>query len=339
MAARLVIPRCRPERPARPQVLFVKAHVSGYTRKDGTVVGPHEDGRRPAQPDMFPRKATGGDQAVAMPYASGMSRMRDMNAAIQSGAGVGAVIQEISKPGMAVVADAISAGKPFFVDSGAFQAFKAAMKAGKPEMAHLDFDKVFERYDALSEMVCERAGPLERGLLMMVAPDVIGDQAATLALLEKHAAQVARWIERGHEVVVPFQRGALKQSEVFDRVTKILGAPFVVGIPTAEAAMSNAELRELLARPYKPDRLHILGGVQSPKFESRMAVIRAAYEDDVPGVTADANVMRSKLQTLHGMSGDPKFEAIKQILNDVTPDIWGGEVYTGLRGVASGDQP
>ncbi len=313
-----------------PCVLLIKSRpVKGYVRSDGVYVKPHTDRRAPATADLFPRPESGGDQVIVFPYASGMSRMRDMNAAIQSAAGVGAVINELSGPGIKTVAAAIAAGKPFFIDSGAFQAFKAAMKAGKPEMAKLNFEAVFQRYEELSQAVCAAApSSLERAHLMMVAPDVIGDQAATLELLEKHADVVAGWIERGHEVVVPFQRGPLKQSEVYWRVRKALNAPFIVGIPTAEAAMSNADLRELLSQPYKPDRLHILGGVQSKAFESRMAVIRGCYQDDVPGVTGDANVMRSKLHLIAGMSGEPKFEAIKNILNAVTPDIWGGDLPT-----------
>jgi hypothetical protein len=318
-------------------LVFTKAHVAGYTRGDGVYVAPHYDRRPDAQPELpFGRPETGGDQVIVFPYASGMSRKRDMNAAVESAAGVGTVIQEISRPGMQLVADAIAAGKPFFVDSGAFPAFRMAMKQGKPEQARLDFDKVFDRYGELADLVKERvaaehAGPmraLHRGLLMLVAPDIIGDQLGTLELLEKHKAKVHAWIDAGFEVIVPFQRGPLPQSEVFKRVHKLIGAGFVVGIPSAAAALDNDDLRELLSQPYKPDRIHILGAVQSKAMAERMAVIRECYVRDVPGVTADANVMRSKLSEVYGLTGDAKFEKIKDILNRVTPDIWGGMVPT-----------
>lgn len=310
-------------------ILLLKTHVQGYTRKDGVYVGPHQDKRKPAQIELFERKPTGGDQVIVLPYASGMSRRRDMGAAVESAAGLGTVINEISRPGMGTIADAIAAGKPVFVDSGAFPAFRAAMKAGKPEEALLDFDKVFARYDELSALVQERA-PQNTSLLMMVAPDVVGDQAATLELLETHKEKIKDWIWAGHEVIVPMQRGAVKQYDVFLRVKAMLDdLPFVVGIPSAAAALSNADLRELLSHNYKPDRIHILGAVSSKAMQERMGVIRDAYKDDVPGVTADANIMRSKLHELYGLKGQEKIDAIKKILNRVTPAIYGGNLAKG----------
>lgn len=40
-----------------PVLFFLKAHVSGYSRHDGTVVRPHEDSRRPATSDTRPTAA------------------------------------------------------------------------------------------------------------------------------------------------------------------------------------------------------------------------------------------------------------------------------------------
>ena len=44
--------------PAVRPVIFLKAHVRGYTRKDGTTVAPHEDKRR-ARKDIDPAKVFG----------------------------------------------------------------------------------------------------------------------------------------------------------------------------------------------------------------------------------------------------------------------------------------
>lgn len=312
---------------ARP-VLFLKAHVRGYTKKDGTFVAPHEDKRKaakPAQLGLTLREETGGDQVIGYPYASGMSRKRDMAAAIESPAGLGTVIQELSDAGMDRIADAVAEGKPVFVDSGAFPAFKAAMKAGRPQDARLDFEKVFAKYNELSRRVCERADYMDRSLLMIVAPDVVGDQVATLELVEQHRDQIMDWIEAGHEVIVPFQRGPVDQYVAYLRVRDALeDLPFVVGIPSAAEALSTADLVQLLGHDYKPSRLHILGAVQSKRWEERMSVIREQYVDDVPGVTADANVMRSKLHELGGMVGEEKFEKIKDILTRVVPEHYGG---------------
>lgn len=312
-------------------VLFTKAHIDGYTKKDGTYVKPHED-KRPAakqqQGALELRDSTGGDQVIVFPYASGMSRKRDMSVAIDSSAGLGVEVGELSDAGMTRIADAVAADKPVFVDSGAFNAFKQALRKGDMSLARVDFDRIFEKYNELSRRVVEKThgDPGSRGLLMLVAPDVIGDQEATLKLIEEHREQIMQWIEVGHEVIVPFQRGPVDQFDAFMRVQEALEhLPFVVGIPSAAAALGNEDLAKFLSHPYKPHRIHILGAVSSRRMDERMAVIREAYVDDVPGVTADANVMRSKLHELGGLAGDEKAEKIKDILDRVVPTLYGGK--------------
>jgi hypothetical protein len=312
-------------------IVLAKAHVKGYVKQDGTVVRPHDDKRpaaKPVQPSLELREPTGGDQVTPFPYASGMSRRRDMEAAIESPAGLGTEIGELSNFGMDRIVEAIRREKkPVFVDSGAFNAFKRAMREGDASKARLDFAPIFAKYSELSRRVCQDVPYRDRALLMVVAPDVIGDQVATLELIEKHADQVQAWLEAGHEVIVPFQRGPLNQREAYDRVAAALGGTdFVVGIPSAAAAMTASDLRELLSGDYLPDRLHILGAVSSHRMEERMEVIRECYVSDVPGVTCDANVMRSKLQELGGLSGGVKFDKIKEILSRVVPKQWGGSL-------------
>lgn len=261
------------------------------------------------------REPTGGDQVTPQPYGSGMSRPGDFRAAVASPIGAGVVATELSATMIEQVAAAVAAGKEVFVDSGAFSAFKAAMKAGKPNATKADFDKVFTKYNQLIEKVKERTTFAQRGLLTVVAPDVVGDQTASLALLRKHADEVKQWMEDGFEVIVPFQRGPLPQSEVYKQVAEILGGnDFVVGVPSNAAALNNEEFAELLSQPYKPDRIHILGAVNSPRVEERMKVIREAYKDEVPGVTTDANLIRSKTDELRGLKGEDRVRAIKDIL-------------------------
>ena len=266
------------------------------------------------------REEHGGDQVIGFPYASGMSRIRDMAAAAESDAGIGAEIGELSAAGIEQLAQAIAGGKPAFVDSGAFNAFRAALRAGDRSQARMDFAPILAKYGKLSARVCELGPYMRRGLLMLVAPDVVGDQVASLDLLEQHREEVMQLIEAGHDVIVPFQRGPIDQFEAYLKVREILeDLPFVVGIPSAAEALSNEDLAKLLGHPYQPDRLHILGAVSSRRFEERMAVIREGYVDDVPGVSCDANVMRSKLHEVGGLVGQAKFDQIKAILNRVVP--------------------
>lgn len=263
------------------------------------------------------REPTGGDQVIVFPYASGMNYRRDMAAAIESRAGLGVEISRVSRPCMDQMAAAVADGKPCFVDSGAFNAFKAKLR-GKRATAEVEFGPIFAKYLELSSKVCAAAPFENRALLMMVAPDVVGDQVATLGLVEQYREEIMALIEAGHEVIVPFQRGPVNQFEAFLFVREALeGLPFVVGIPSAAAAMGRADLEQLLGQDYQPDRLHILGAISSRRAEERMQLIRELYVDGVPGVTADANVMRSKIPEIAGTSGAAKFAKIVEILNRV----------------------
>lgn len=274
--------------------------------------------------------ATGGDQVVAQPYASGMSRPRDMAAATASAVGVGVEIGEVSAAGLEQLADAVAGGKAVFVDSGAFNAFKRSLKSGKRADAVIDFEKILDRYEALSKGVKQRLARSDLvhkanvGYLMLVAPDVVGNQEETLKLLEKHGARMAALADAGHEVIVPFQKGPISQDNAYWRVRKIFGGDhFVVGIPAAVEGLNDQEIRTLLDQPgYTPERIHILGAVAKSRLEPRMKIIREIYKDDVPGVTADAMVLRSKLSQVKGLRGDEKFDRIVEILNGAAPDVF-----------------
>jgi hypothetical protein len=199
------------------------------------------------------------EDITAQPRASGMSRPGDLKAAIDSPKGAGVVATELSANAQNQIVEAVKNGKEVFVDSGAFSAFKAAMKAGKANATKADFGKVFEKYAQLVLKILGSKIPREqRGLVQLVAPDVVGDQKQSLELLREHADTVGQWIEDGFDVIVPFQSGELSQSELYDEVVDILGTNnFTVGIPSNAKAMSTAEFRELV-RERHPDSIHIL---------------------------------------------------------------------------------
>jgi hypothetical protein len=272
------------------------------------------------QLDLPLREPTGGDQVVPYPYASGMSSLRDLRAALGSAVGVGVEIGKLSRNGMDAIAAALTEPLPkmVFVDSGAFNAFRRALREGDMRLARLDFNRVLDRYEDLSLRVLAAGG--NPWFLAFVAPDVVGDQTATLRLLRQFAPRILELADRGHELIVPFQRGPQLLWDVYLQVREILEEqPFIVGIPSAVEALTNDELRAFLSRPYQPDRLHVLGAVSSRRAIERLNVIRECYVDDVPGVTADAMVMRARLHELRGLAGDAKVAAIRRILDRVAP--------------------
>jgi len=289
-------------------------------------------GPKPEQASMFGEEGEPTKEAevepytgpTPEPYGSGLSRRKDLRAGMASQMGVGVTITELPEKGMDDIAHAIAqspeTGKGVFVDSGAYSVHAAAVKAGRDPDENPDFSKVIEKYDKLSEKV-QKAVPKndvgQRGMLMLVAPDVVGNQAATMKLIEKHADDINRWIGAGHEVIIPFQSGPIKQSEFYQRVVDVLGhSNFVVGIPSKAKAMPNSELTELLDQPYAPQRLHILGAAKPGSLEKRMEVIRAHDTRQEIGVTADANLARSKLDRLKGLTGQARADEITKILNE-----------------------
>ena len=242
-------------------------------------------------------------------FASGMSRTRDLDAggAALGGSdkmGVGVEIGELSsKTGMAAIARAVvDWGADVFIDTGAFPAFRR----GKT----VDFDKVLERFDEIEERVFDYDEAEGReGRIFFVMPDVVGNQRASLDLLRKHQAEIAPRVQAAaggalNVPIVPLQKGERSISEAFDEAAEILGTrEFVVGVPSNEAALSLDELRDFLETS-KPEALHFLGAASEKNLGPKLDVVnevRAANPNWHPHVTADANLLRSKM---YGRSED-----------------------------------
>ena len=251
---------------------------------------------------------------IPFPYASGMTRPADFAAAMKSDAGIGVDASEISGPMVDQIAEAANNGKQVFIDSGAFRAFKRMMKSGVESF--VDFDKVFDLYFRISDR-------LEKGAhhnVMLVMPDVVGDQEETFQLIRQYHEKIAELDARGHEIIIPLQGGEKSLLEFYDDMVTELGhAGFVAGIPSNAKAVDQAQLEELL-RERKPNRIHILGAVQSKALADRVSLIKKHIED--VGVTADANLLRSKINGMIGLPRAARDSRIANILNKATPAAW-----------------
>ena len=133
----------------------------------------------------------------------------------------------------------------------------------------------------------------------MVMPDIVGDQRASLELIRTHARRIAVDVKSSKNIpIIPLQKGELSLRQAFDEVAAAIGTrDFVVGIPSNEAALSAAELREFLVAS-RPTALHFLGAASEKTLGPKLDAVneamhaRPGYE---PTVTADANLLRSKL--------------------------------------------
>lgn len=146
----------------------------------------------------------------------------------------------------------------------------------------MSWEKVFFAYE------CVLGRTDYPGALSIVAPDVIGDQSATLDLWAVHAERVRTWITAGARVIIPLQCGELSAGEMLAHAKRIFQTDqFCAGIPSNLAAMSAEDCATLHHHDF-----HLLGRV----------VINAELGDKLrallannPGAiyTADANWLRS----------------------------------------------
>jgi hypothetical protein len=142
----------------------------------------------------------------------------------------------------------------------------------------------------------------------VVAPDLVGDQDATLARLATYAANVAAIAALGAQVIVPVQKGALPMSTMFARACEILGLRQlpIAGIPMKKDATSLADLRELVASlPWYGARIHLLGlGPESTRFAAVIAAIKAIRPN--ADITSDSVTVRRLVGRTNGRGGGPR---------------------------------
>jgi phospholipid N-methyltransferase len=272
-------------------------------------------------------------------FASGLSRGKEIIAAgftlsrMKSG-GIGVEAGELSDNALEELAHAVAdRHAQVFVDSGAFSVFRLNMRNADqakqlvldvfgdnatPAKVELDFDKVLAKYDQLTANIGElneAEEDLPKPLLVM--PDVVGDQAATLALLDRYGKWIAT--EATFDLsrpIVPLQKGEKSLADMHKTVVEKLGTDrFIVGIPSNEKAVSAAELLDFL-KDAKPRRLHFLGAASEKTLEPKLqSVLDSGIADQLEHLSADANLLRSKLNQIE--PGTPRHEAVKQAVEPV----------------------
>jgi hypothetical protein len=246
--------------------------------------------------------------------------------------GVGVDVGELSTPALDQVARTVIDHKAkLFVDSGAFSVFrrnirdqaaadKEAMslfgKAKPAQWKSLDFDAIMAKYDLLLERIAEHNKAEETDYFrpMLVMPDIVGDQAASLALVKRYKGAISTDTEFNiSQPVVPIQRGALSLADAYAQIVKTLGTDkFIVGIPSNEKAVPLAELKAFLAAA-QPKRIHFLGAIAEKNLDPKLQVI-ADLGLKLDHLSADANILRSKLYGRQNYK--TRAEGIADILGD-----------------------
>lgn len=305
---------------------------------------------RLAQPraEAAPAKPAAGE----IRYASGMSRPKDFLAAMKRGQAVGVDIGQLSDKGLEQLARGIAETQaPVFIDSGAFSLFKQNLKRQKLEgdeaiVKALDFGKILQRYNELHEALGRMEDPAGESPVVLVMPDVVGDQEGTLAALRAHADEISELMEDERATVVfPVQTGAKSLREFAKDIEKFLDNEVgyslgdkgvVVGVPANAKAAPPEQIREL-AEWLSTDlatgvaRLHFLGAASDARLEP---LLKAANEGAAKlEWSADANKLRSLLkpgvtrpEAMGGVVGE---EGPVEPEPDIQPDLSPNQAASG----------
>ncbi|HJV95156.1 MAG TPA: hypothetical protein VJ608_03930 [Albitalea sp.] len=196
----------------------------------------------PGTSDLF---ASAPAKAVER-FGSGASALWDFLGYAFVGMPVGVTATELGPKVLDKIVDYLDRGGRVFVDSGAFGAHNAHVE--------IDFERdVFPRYEYLVNRTARPQG------MMLVMPDALGDQHATLALQRKHLDLIVAWIERGVEPIFPVQNPNADPVGVYAEIRELIGdRPHAVGVPQNKHAWKPEQVVRFAAQ-VRPRRMHLLG--------------------------------------------------------------------------------
>ncbi len=212
-------------------------------------------------------------------FHSGNSALSDFLGYSMAKKSIGVQIQLCSEHVRKLMLGYNSQDGRLFVDNGSFSCFRKDKQ--------VDFDKVLRAYLELVE------NAQKPELLSLVAPDVVGNQQASLELLKQYKKQLFKLVCLGVDLIVPIQLGNLSLEQAYKEVVAILGTKaFCVGIPSNEKAVKLEQLLQFVST-VQPNRLHLLG-LRCTKFDEVVAKIKAIAPNS--HVSADATTLRAKLK-------------------------------------------
>lgn len=206
-------------------------------------------------------------------YRSGSSARWDFLGYRFASSPVGITATELSPRVIPYVIEYLNEGGQVFLDSGAFGRFRK----GKS----LDFEaEVFPIYEQIIEAT---SNPDH---LLLVAPDIVGNQAGSLALQASHVERLQRWCLCKAHVIFPIQEGHANPVEAYTSIRKLLeGLPFVVGIPSNAMCWSINDVVRFAAEVH-PYRMHLLG--LSASVRARQWALRIRNASPLTQISCDA---------------------------------------------------
>lgn len=180
------------------------------------------------------------------------------------------VVSGLSPTMLSSAVDYCRIGGDLLLDSGAFIA--------RAHPASLDWPAILSSYERLSDA----------GAGGLVLPDVVGDQQATFALLERHADTLRRLHAGQVSTLLAMQAGPLRLDDFYRQAVTRLGfEPDGLALPSHAAALPPESLDCLVDLGIQPSRVHILGvSRNSTRLADRAGRVRSLWPDCA--ISADA---------------------------------------------------
>lgn len=242
-------------------------------------------------------------------FASGVNHPGEVHGFFGSGRWVGITVGQARSGLFDALELYAGGGSCLFVDSGAFGEVDFIPHPVVNPARELDHAAWLERF-----VVWERCATAFRTRCFIVAPDRIGDQAHTIALLERYAANVAAVAALRAQIIVPVQKGSIPMGEFFRRQQAILNlrtAP-IAGVPMKKDATSIAELAEFVdTLPINGSRIHLLGlGPASKGYDAVIRTIKTRRPDC--SITSDSCTTARLVGRTNGPKSGPRILTITQ---------------------------
>jgi len=234
------------------------------------------------------------EPAPAAYFASGSNRPAEIRGLALAGADIGVVVTELSTVAIEELKTLAGTDVAVFVDSGAFSEVKWNDTRGAFDVVKPISDKRWELIMNVYEELAVALGDQ----LSVVAPDRVGNQRLTLALIARHAGQLMKLRELGAKVLVPIQKGELSQAQFGAAINGRIGPRWwIPAMPCKKAATTPAEVARYV-EVMAPRHVHLLGvGIRNRKaqaYADAFAGTETSFSMDSCWIAANAGRSEAK---------------------------------------------
>jgi hypothetical protein len=216
-------------------------------------------------------------------FASGANRVAEIRGFAKLGIPIGVAVNHL---GESAITELIELQRPVMIDSGAFS--EVVFTAEGARIVSPITDDEWRRRLALYLRIASSL----REKAMLVAPDQVGNQQATLRRLTRYRAELAEISETGAILLLPLQVGESSHADFFEAAKLAAGTSLTPAMPMRKA-VTTAEALLKFVREVKPPHVHLLGiGIENRRADVLIRTIQHFSPDTT--ISMDSNRLRAK---------------------------------------------